>query len=251
MPGSDPFLGGDRNRVVAIIQARMTSRRLPGKVMADLCGDPLLVKLIQRVKRARRIDQLVVATTDNASDDTIVSCCRDLGVDVFRGSEADVLSRFKDAAREFDADIVTRLTADCPMLDPALIDHTIETYLTTDCDYASNCKQRTYPDGLDVEVFSSDALERAAREASEPWLREHVTPYVRGVAGRPSGGFRTVDVLHDADFSHIRWTVDTSEDMKIARRYFARLGDHFNWQEALALATSQPDLLVISDRYIR
>jgi spore coat polysaccharide biosynthesis protein SpsF (cytidylyltransferase family) len=165
--------------IVAIIQARMGSSRLPGKTIADVAGRPLLLHVVERTQRARRVDKVVVATTDRSSDDPIADLCQREGIQCFRGSEDDVLDRFYRTAQAHGADVVVRITADCPLIDAAVIDKVIARFQAGDCDYVSNILRYTYPDGLDTEVFSFAALERAWREAKKPSEREHVTPYLR------------------------------------------------------------------------
>lgn len=216
----------------------MTSTRLPGKVMADIAGKPLLQRMIERVALARSIDRVVVATTTNAQDDPVAALAEELDAGVFRGDEADVLGRIYAAATTYDADPVVRLTADCPMADPAVIDAALKLYSKGEADYVSNCTRRTFPDGLDVEVMSLAALTEANDTATHPELREHVTPYIRG--SRPDlaeGAFRRSELLADSDFGHIRFTVDTEEDYARVRSLFERLPEGFHWLDAVALAT--------------
>lgn len=198
----------------------------------------MLEHMIGRVRLSRKLDAVWVATTVNPADDPVAALCRRLGVEVFRGDEHDVLGRYRDAAEKAGADPVVRLTADCPLIDPALIDRVLSMFLDGGYDYVSNAVKRTYPDGLDVEVFSRAALERAHREATQPAQREHVTLYLQ-TAGR----FNVGHVCYDADFSHIRWTVDAEADLDVVRRLVAGLPAGFGWQQALALATRFPDLL--------
>jgi len=232
---------------IAIIQARMTSSRLPGKVMADLAGKPLLVRMIERVWRSKRLSGVIVATTANTADDPVALCAEKLGVRVFRGDEADVLGRMQAAATLVTADPIVRLTADCPMADPAVIDAALALFAETGSDYVSNCNRRTFPDGFDVEVFSAAVLARADREARHPQLREHVTPYLRG--NRPDlgcGDFRRTDLIGPADFGHLRFTVDTAADLSFVSGLFTRLPDGFGWLDAVALATRDPASLRVT-----
>ncbi len=234
--------------VVAIIQARMTSTRLPGKVLVDIAGKPAIAWMLDRLRAAREIDRIVVATTVNATDDPVAGFCRNAGVDVFRGDEADVLGRYCAAAEAFDAASVVRLTADCPMIDPAIVDRVIARFLEGDLDYCSNYIERTYPIGLDTEVFSRAVLERCGREARSAYAREHVTPLMRDADPEQRGlDLKRGHVRHEADFSHIRWTLDTPEDLEMLRGYFAVLPEGFTWQQALAAATRDPALLVVSE----
>lgn len=230
--------------LVAIVQARMTSSRLPGKVLADICGKAALQRQIERIQQAKRVDKIMVATTTNASDDPIVELCGRLGVDVFRGDEADVLERFRGAAEAAGATAVVRLTADCPMIDPDVLDGVVELFNEGCWDYVSNCNERTFPDGLDVEVFTRAALEEAAEKATAPFQREHVTPYMRGMFLQyVSGEFRIAQYTYPADFSHVRWTLDTVDDLERIRRLIAQLPEDYTWLQALSVATRQPELL--------
>jgi len=229
---------------LAIVQARMTSSRLPGKVLSDICGKPSLQRMLERINMASSIDKVVVATTINASDDLIVELCEKLKVDIFRGDEDDVLGRFCGAAEVAEAEIVIRLTADCPMIDPDVIDEVVSAFSIYNHDYLSNTIDRTYPDGLDIEVMSVDALRDAHKKAVAPFLREHVTPYISG--RRPdlgAGDFRVGQIRFVADFSHIRWTLDTKEDLQRIRSLVSKLPEDYRWLQALSIATQEPDLL--------
>jgi len=223
----------------------MTSTRLPGKVLADLAGQPLLGRMLARVRRAETLDATWVATTANATDDPVAAFCASRDVPVFRGDEADVLGRFAAAAAAARADVVVRLTADCPMMDPALIDEAVERRDAGGFDYLSNAGERTYPDGLDIEVFTRAALDKADREARHPFHREHVTPYLRtGLYDDiPTGQFKIGSMEGPADFSHLRWTVDTPADLERVRAIVAALPDGYGWMDALALVTRRPELL--------
>jgi spore coat polysaccharide biosynthesis protein SpsF len=232
-------------RTIAIIQARMTSTRLPGKVLADLGGQPLLSFMLSRVRRAHRLDGVWVAITINGQDDSIATLCQDLGVPTFRGDEADVLGRYVGAAAAAGAETVVRLTADCPFADPLLIDEAVERFQDGGFDYLSNAIALTFPDGLDIEVFRRTALETADREARLPFHREHVTPYLRtGVYDDvPTGDFKVGHFRAPADFSHLRWTIDTPADLARVRRLAAHLPANFGWLDAIALLTRRPELL--------
>lgn len=232
------------DKTVAIIQARMTSTRLPGKVLADLCGEPLLAHMLCRVQRAKRIDAVWVATTTNAADEPVVALCTSLGIPVFRGSESDVLGRFARAAEKAQAEVLMRLTADCPMTDPVLIDEALVEFASGRYDYYSNAIRRTFPDGLDFEVFSRAALDEADARAREPFQREHVTPYMRSGAYDDvgTGDFRVGQFLAPADFGHLRWTVDTPADLTRVRLLVRELPEHYGWLDAIALLTRRPEL---------
>lgn len=223
----------------AIIQARMTSTRLPGKVLEDLGGAPLLGRVVERALRATRINQVGVATTDRASDDPVADFCREAGIRCFRGDEHDVLDRYRQAAAAFGGEVIIRLTADCPLLDPAVIDRVIEGFESADFDYASNTVKPTFPDGLDTEVFTRRALETAWRDAALPSEREHVTPFIWK---RPEQ-FRIHSIEQPVDLSALRWTVDDAADLDFVRAVFARLepGDTA-MEDVLALLDRHPDL---------
>jgi len=226
--------------IVAIIQARMGSSRLPGKSMADIEGRPMLWHVIQRVKRARLVDRVVVATSTEALDDAIENMCRENNVLCYRGREQDVLDRYYGAARAEKAGTVVRITADCPLIDPEVIDRVLRRFQQGDLDYVSNNMVRSYPDGLDTEVCSFSALEKAWHEATRASEREHVTPYLR------SGKFRTANVESEmtALYQHYRWTVDEVEDLGFIRAvYRAMRGKEvFGMKEVLALLEQHPEL---------
>ena len=230
-------------RVVIITQARMTSTRLPGKIAIQILGKSLLEYHIERLKRSSLGSQVVVATTTNSSDDIIVKTSEGLGVDVYRGLEHDVLARYYHAAIKFEADIIVRVTSDCPIIDPEIVDKTISHYLSLlpDIDYVSNCRIRqTYPRGLDTEVFSFANLQLAYERAKEPFEREHVTPFLWLHPER----FALSNVEHDVDLSHHRWTVDTPADVDLIKRmleasYLSNPG--FNLQDYLKLIDENPE----------
>ncbi len=228
-------------RIVAILQARMSSSRLPGKVLAPILGRPMLARQIDRVRRSRSIDRLVVATSDRADDAPIAALCEREGVECFRGSLDDVLDRFYRCAVHHRANHVVRLTGDCPLADPDLIDALVDMYLGANVDYASNCRPPTLPDGLDAEVFGMQALEQAWREASDPFEREHVVPFI---IRRPER-FRVANWTWTEDLSAMRWTVDRPEDLEFVRRVFESLcpaSPEFGFRDVLALIRAVPEL---------
>ncbi len=236
-------------RVVAIIQARMGSSRLPGKVLSDIRGRPMLWHVVNRARRAHLVDKVVVAATTTRADDAIAEFCTAHGIECFRGSEADVLDRYRQAAKEYSADVVARITADCPLLDPVVVDRVIDRFLSNDCDYASNILQYTYPDGLDVEVFSVAALEQAWVEATKPSEREHVTPYLYA-----SEKFRTLKLANEANLgaNGYRWTVDEEADLEFVRRVYESLAGRpfFGMEDVLELLERRPDLRRLNQRAI-
>jgi len=204
---------------VAIVQARMSSTRLPGKSLADVGGEPMLALLLRRLRNAREVDRIVVATSTDAADRPIVKLTRDLGLEPHRGPLDDVLRRFADAAVGADG-AVARITADCPLIDPSIVDAVIRQFhRTPDCAYASNIEPRTYPDGLDVEVPSADVLAELDRTVTSAEDREHVTAAIR----RDLTRYRTTTLRSDVELGDVRWTVDTSEDLAFIRKVVARL----------------------------
>lgn len=204
---------------VAILQARMSSKRLPGKVMAPILGKPMLARQIERIQRSRRLARLVVATSDQASDDPIEALCEKIGADCFRGSLDNVLGRFVGAVQAFPADTVVRLTADCPLTDWRLIDDCIVLHEQTGADYTSNIIERTYADGLDVEVMKRAAIEAADRDASAQDEREHVTPFLY----RHPERFQIVHMRQEIDEAAMRWTVDNEADLDMTRAVYEAL----------------------------
>ena len=233
-------------RRVVVVQARMTSTRLPGKVLADLGGYPLLAQMLRRLVRCRRVDDFVVATTTNAPDNAVVEVAKAEGVRWFRGDEHNVLSRFLGAAREAHADMILRITADCPLIDPEQVDRVIEALETNPSfDYAANVVERTFPRGLDTEALHRDTLERIGRLAVSASAREHVTYCVRE---RPDL-FLVCSVRDSQDNSDLRWTVDTPIDLVMMRRLYAELalGDHlFDYPRILSYVRRHPEISAIN-----
>jgi spore coat polysaccharide biosynthesis protein SpsF len=207
---------------VVIIQARMTSTRLPGKVLAEVEGRPMLAQQIRRLRACRAVDEIMIATTRNATDDPVVDLARQEQIDWFRGDEEDVLGRYVGAAKQARADVVVRVTADCPLIDPGITDRVIEelTGHAHECDYASNVIQRSYPRGLDAEVFFLDTLLRLDRMGRSQTAREHVTTFLR--AERPDLFLRR-DVVDAQDNADLRWTVDTPLDLELIRTLYRAL----------------------------
>lgn len=232
-------------KTAMIVQARMRSTRLPGKVMQPVLGRPLLAYAVERLRRVRGADTLIVATTDQAADQPIVDWCREHRVACMRGSETDVLKRYWDAAHTCDAQAIVRITSDCPLIDPAIVDRVIDTFQSGVYDYVSNCLTRTFPRGMDTEIFSRAALETAYREAAEPAEREHVTVYLYGHPER----FRLGNVAAAEDHSAIRLTVDTPEDFELIRRVLEALVPNkpeFGLQDILRLLQQHPDWLALN-----
>lgn len=230
--------------VVAIIQARMGSTRLPGKVLQDLAGESMLARVVQRVRRARQLDQVVVATSTSPADEAIVDECRRMAVACYLGDEQDVLDRYFRAAVQHGAQLIVRITSDCPLIDPLLIDELVMAFLAAVPDYASNTLERTYPRGLDTEVFGMTALARVWEEALDPYQRIHVTPYFY----QNPDLFTLLSIRQNRDDSRHRWTVDTPEDLYFVRQIYQRLGGDvaFRWQDVLDLLEREPELLAIN-----
>jgi spore coat polysaccharide biosynthesis protein SpsF len=233
-----PGLSASPGRRVAIVQARTGSTRLPGKVLLPLLGAPILQRVVERTARAVTVDEVVVATTTSPADDTIVTLARDHGWRIHRGSADDLLDRYVGAARANDADVVIRITSDCPLVDPEVIDETVAAFSDGSVDYASTgLEPRTWPRGLDVEVVASDALERAWREDANPAWREHATPYLY----RNPDRFRILRVPAPEDLSDHRWCVDTPEDYELVRRIYEAAGrPDAGWRDTLAIVRANP-----------
>ncbi len=230
--------------VVAIVQARMGSERLPGKVLVDIAGETMLARVVRRLQRARLIDRVVIATTTAEADQEIVAECDQLEVVSIRGSEDDVLGRYHQAALAADAATIVRVSADSPFVDPEVCDLVVSRFLAANAgvDYASNKIEPSFPLGLDVEVFTREALTRTAMEAVEPFERAHVTVYMYQHPER----FNLLAVRADRDLHSWRWTVDTPDDLAFARAVFDRLGGDFSWHDAVALIEREPALAEIN-----
>jgi spore coat polysaccharide biosynthesis protein SpsF len=258
----------EANKVVAIIQARMSASRLPGKVLLDIDGEPMLTRVIERTQRSQCVDHVVVATSIDPSDDPIETLCKERHFPCFRGNLHDVLDRYYQAAIRHAADIVVRITADCPIIDPVVIDQTLMAFydlgpsmisrrdeppersaftgqkITPGWDFTANRLpppwQRTFPIGLDTEVCTFTALEIAWRNADQPHQREHVMPYLY------EGGqdFRVLILNHTPGYGEVRLTVDTPQDLELLRLIYSRFGgrDDFSWYEVLDLLENEPDL---------
>ena len=228
--------------ILAVLQARMSSTRLPGKVMADLVGAPMILRQIERLRRSRRLDRIVVATSIDPSDDGFSAMLALYDIPVHRGPLDDVLARFEGALKAHPAEILVRLTADCPLADPQVIDATIDLLTTRGLDYAANTPaHRTYPKGLDVEVMRSEALFRAARDATDPYEREHVTPYLY----RHPEMFAQDFISQAADEGELRWTVDRPDDLEFVRAVYGALYPNrpdFGSEEVRAFVRLHPDL---------
>lgn len=232
-------------KTVAIIQARMGSKRLPGKVVADIMGRPLLGHIIERIKISKILDEIIIATTDNIEDLPIIELASQYGIETYAGNVDDVLDRFYQAARYVSADIIVRITADDPFKDPVVLDK-IAAYLIDhpELDYVSNTIKPTYPEGLDIEAFRFIALKKAYEEANLLSEREHVTPYI----WKNRDKFNIYNICNEKDLSHLRWTIDYYDDLYFAREVYCRLYDKgiFLMNDVLNLLKSEPDLTMIN-----
>lgn len=250
-------------RVVAIIQGRMSSTRLPGKILADIAGQPMLGRVFVRTSRSATITETIFATTTDPSDDPVAEYCDFGGIPFTRGSLFDVLDRYYQAAKGAHADIVVRITADCPVIDPGLIDNVVNTLINDEYDFVANRLpppfHRTYPIGLDVEACTFEVLEKAWKEARESQHREHVMPYfyegvkLSAISRQLSEsvsprGFKIALLNHTTDFGDYRWTVDTPEDLEFMRQVYSRFDgrDDFTWKEVLELVHDEPKLMEIN-----
>lgn len=217
--------------MLAITQARLTSTRLPGKVLKEIQGKSLLQIHAERVKASKLISRHIIAISDNIKDDELEQYCKQHGLEVFRGSEHDVLSRFYGIAKHCQAPAVVRLTADCPLIDPNLIDQTIALYKDSEVDYVTNCIPASFPDGMDVEVFSFTALEKAMKEAHLLSDREHVTPFIWRQSNISGGSiFKAKSLISPKDYAHIRLTVDEAADFELISKLIGDLGVNQSWQ---------------------
>jgi spore coat polysaccharide biosynthesis protein SpsF len=215
----------------------------------DIGGETALSRVVRRLSRATMVHRVLVATTNLLADDAIVRECEYLGVPYFRGSEDDVLDRYYRAARAFGVEAVVRITSDCPLIDPEVVDQTVDAFHLQKASYASNAFPRTYPRGLDTEVFTTAALSRAWQYSGEAYQREHVTPYLY----EHPEIFPSTSIVSGQDYSHYRWTLDTSEDLKLIRAIYSAFDnrDNFRWQDAAALMERQPELYEINSNVVQ
>lgn len=237
------MISNPRGRTVAVVQARMGSTRFPGKVVAPISGEPMILRQLARVRRARRVDELVVAVPDSSTDDDLARVCGDADYLVVRGDVDDVLSRFVVAADASNARVIVRITADCPLISPRIIDYVIDSFHSSEADYVSNTLEPTYPDGLDVEVVTSEVLHAVASTSVDAAEREHVTLGVYRHAER----FKVRNVVDQsgANNSDLRWTVDTPQDLEFVRSIYNLLlpaEPEFEYEDILAVVEHRADL---------
>ena len=226
------------SKVIAIVQARVGSIRLPGKVLKEINGKSLIEILFHRLSQSKKIDKLILATSVNKENDTLANLVEKLGFDVFRGSENDVLGRYYNAAKKYNPETVVRITGDCPIIDPKLVDEIISLYEKENADYVSNTSPPTFPDGLDVEVFSFDSLKEANKKAKTSHEREHVTPFIRA-----NKNLKNINLSNDTDLSKERWTVDDPEDLSVIENILNHFAPNldFSWWDVLELKQSHPE----------
>lgn len=238
-------------KTIAIVQGRMNSSRFPGKVLADLGGKPAISHTLRRTRAATRLDEVWLACSDTVADDPLADLADSLGIPVYRGDEHDVLGRFSAIAHDTNADRIVRITGDCPAIDAEIVDSAVDLIDRSGVDYVSNHLIRSFPDGLDVEVFTRAALEEADIKSTHAFLRTHVTPYIHGrLADRlPSGVFTRDNIVHPVDFSHLRWTLDEADDLVLLRRLFSALPHDFHWLDGVALMTREPNLFWINRKH--
>jgi len=235
-------------KIIAIVQARMGSTRLPEKVMKGIGGIPMIELLLHRLSLSEEIDEIILATSTDERNRALCSHVRDLGYRVHEGSENDVLDRYLGAAKITEADVIVRITGDCPLVDSSLVDEVVRGFKASKVDYFSNVDPPTYPDGLDIEVFTSKALQKAAREASKISEREHVTPYLRE---NPS--FTRASLKNDADYSKLRWTVDEAADFEVVEKIFSHFAPeiNFTWKQVLELQKKSPEIFMANQQLNR
>ncbi len=242
-----------RDQIVIVVQARMSSTRLPGKVLMPVVGKPLLLLMLERVRSAVMADRVVVATTTESEDDAIVGLCLEEEIDCFRGHPTDLLDRHYKAGRYFGADLVVKIPSDCPLIDPDVINRVLCHYVhhRNDYDFVSNLHPATYPDGNDVELMPMSVIERAWREAKQSYEREHTTPYIWD---NPQM-FRVGNVEWESGMNYSmshRWTIDYPEDYEFIRTVYEHLypvKPLFGLADILRLLTERPDIAVINRRY--
>ena len=226
-------------KIVALVQARMGSTRLPGKVLKSIVNKPMIELLLTRLSQSSELDEIVVAASEETQNDELQSVVESLGYRCTRGSEKNVLNRFYESAKATGAGVIVRITGDCPLVDSRLVDECIQGYLKSEVDYFSNVDPATYPDGLDIEVMSFESIERANNETSSDFDREHVTPYIRN-----SDRFSRSSMHYIEDLSNQRWSVDEPEDLVVVTNVFEYFSPDllFNWKQVLELRKLQPTL---------
>ena len=235
-------------KIVAIVQARMGSTRLPNKVMKEINGKPMIELLLQRLSKAKRVDEIIVATSTNENNIPLIEFVSGLGFRVVAGSENDVLRRYIQVLDESAADVAVRITGDCPLTDPSLVDEVIDEFMASGRDYCSNIDPASYPDGLDIEVLYASALRKVHSTTNDQFDREHVTPFLRN-----SGLFTKSNITNAHDYSSLRWTVDEPADFRVIADVFNHFSPniHFTWKEVLALYDEKPEIFLANSEISR
>jgi len=238
---------------VAIIQARMGSTRFPNKIVADICGKTMLERVIEKLSASKKIDQIVVATTNSISDLPIIQYCKDHQIHCFAGSEEDVLARYYEAAKKFSAEVVIRVTSDCPLFDAGVLDEGLNEFISGDYDYVTNILPPSYPDGLDYSIIRFKLLEDAFQEAKLSSEREHVVPWIWKQCPLQGGKrYRALNMSMRGNFSEMRWTVDYPQDLDLVKRVYAHFANRsFNWVETSQFMFSHPEIFKINQSIIR
>ena len=228
-------------QIVAIVQARMGSTRLPGKVLKKILGKPMLWHIVNRVEKSRYVNTVIIATTMDKKDDAIEGFADEYHLGIYRGSENDIVDRYYNAARKYHADVIVRIWGDCPLIDPEIIDKVIEQFLSNNADYANNSKPHTFPFGMNVEIYSFNTLERIWKETKDPFFREYPFEYIYA----NQNSFKAVYVKNDVDLSDLHWTVDYIEDFDLVTKIFENLYSTervFNMNDILNVMNKHPEL---------
>ncbi len=229
----------DKLKILAIVQARMGSIRLPGKVMKNINSTPVIGLLIKRLRLSEKLSEIIVATPSNKNNFPLIKYLESIECKVFQGSEDDVLGRYFKAAKQFSADVIIRITGDCPLVDSKLLDEAIQEFIDCKCDYLSNNNPPSFPNGLDIEIFSFEKLQEAYETATDLSDREHVTLYMKN-----NGKFKKLNIENNENLAHLRWTLDEAEDLNVIRKIFKYFHPkiNFDWQEVLSLYKKRPDI---------
>lgn len=232
-------------KVIGILQARTDSTRLPHKVLLPILNTPMIIHQLQRVSRSKKLDRLILATSDQESDNTLAKTVKAYGFECFRGNKDDVLARFYTLCKSLDLrkdDLIVRLTGDCPLHDPSIIDELIDFFTGQNVDYAANCIDPVYPDGFDAEIFTFEALEQAFNKAVKPSDREHVTPFIYH-----SGLFKTKNIHKNVKMDHLRLTVDEEDDFVLISAIFKHFShNHFTYEEIIRYLSGHPELVQLN-----
>ena len=227
----------------------MSSKRLPNKALADLNGLPVIIQMINRVKLSKMIDDIIVATGLSSENDILEQTIKELtNIHVFRGSDDDVLSRFVEISKIYEPNLIIRLTGDCPLIDSSIIDNVIELIISSKSDYASNITKRTFPDGLDVEIFTKNTLLKANKYSKDSFSREHVTTYMHGLrkTKEHSKNIKVASLENDINFSNLRWTIDEQKDLDFLNIIFKNLNNSASWMEIISFLVNKPELQLLS-----